>query len=76
MNHDLHKVLAEEVSLLVGEGVQHDLHKVLAEEVSHSASGEGVQHDLHKVLAEEVSHSASGEGPGCSMTFTKCWLRR
>ena len=53
MQHDLHKVLAEEVSLLVGEGVQHDLHKVLAEEVSHSASGEG-----------------------CSMTFTKCWLRR
>ena len=41
MNHDLHKVLAEEVSLLVGEGVQHDLHKVLAEEVSHSASGGG-----------------------------------
>ena len=41
MQHDLHKVLAEEVSLLVGEGVQHDLHKVLAEEVSHSASGGG-----------------------------------
>ena len=34
-------MLAEEVSLLVGEGVQHDLHKVLAEEVSHSASGGG-----------------------------------
>ena len=42
MQHDLHKVLAEEVSHSAsGEGVQHDLHKVLAEEVSHSASGGG-----------------------------------